>query len=245
LIEDGKISYIFNNQDLQKHKNFFLIRANIETAGNILRIIQKSTNGIKTENGTYEILNKRFAQYLRPDADLRYYQVFSNHSTMVYRLSGGIGMTYLNSVSMPFEKNFYAGGSNDLRAFSSRSLGPGSDTTSYSFERIGDIKINANIEYRYDILRILKGAFFIDAGNIWLRKFDANRIGADFNSSRFLSEVAIGSGIGFRFDFTFFIFRTDIGIPLRNPSYPKNERWFFNKLALRDLQLNLGIGYPF
>lgn len=241
LIANGKLSFIFNNQELSTTDNFFLLRCNLETAGNIIRAAK-----VLSEPGheEYDILNQRFAQYIRPDVDLRFYHVLSKQNTIVYRISGGVGFSYLNSQFLPFEKSFYAGGSNDLRAFKARSLGPGADSTTYNFERIGDLKINGNIEYRYDIFKVLKGAFFLDAGNIWLLKSDTRKA-AVIKSNRFLHEIAIGSGLGFRFDFTFFIFRLDIGVPLRDPSYPLTERWMFNKLEFSDLQYNFGIGYPF
>lgn len=241
LISNGKVSFIFNNQELAGTENFFLLRFNIETAGNTLRAAKVLEHPGRKE---YDILNQRFAQYIRPDADLRFYHVINKQNTIVYRVSGGVGFSYLNSQFLPFEKSFYAGGSNDLRAFKARALGPGSDSTNYNFERIGDIKLNANIEYRYDILKVLKGAFFVDAGNIWLLKSDSRK-NAVLAADRFIHEFAIGSGLGFRFDFTFFIFRLDIGVPLRDPSYPLSERWIFKKVGFSDLQYNFGIGYPF
>ncbi|HNR20696.1 MAG TPA: BamA/TamA family outer membrane protein [Bacteroidia bacterium] len=247
LVTNGKFSFIYNNQELGRQKNFFLFRGNFEIAGNSLRLIKEIQNDTSNLDGfgRYQVLNKPFAQYIRPDADFRFYQVFNQHSSIVYRISGGIGIAYLNSKILPFEKAFFAGGSNDLRAFRARSVGPGAYSAQLNLERIGDIKINTNIEYRFDIFRILEGAFFVDAGNIWLRRKENSQPEAEFNASRFLSQMAIGTGLGFRFDFTFFIFRLDVGVPLKDPSLPEGERWLFKNLQPKDLTYNLGIGYPF
>lgn len=247
LVANGKLTFIYNNQELGKQKNFFLFRSNFEIAGNSLRLIKEIQNDTSTVDGfdRYQILNKPFSQYVRPDADFRFYQVFNQHSSIVYRISGGIGIAYLNSKILPFEKAFFAGGSNDLRAFRARSVGPGAYSAQLNLERIGDIKINTNIEYRFDIFRILEGAFFLDAGNIWLRRKENSQPEAEFDASKFLSQMAIGTGLGFRFDFTFFIFRLDVGVPLKDPSFPEGERWLFKRLQPKDLTYNLGIGYPF
>lgn len=247
LIANGKATVLYNNQELGKQKNFFFIRGNFEIAGNSLRALSKLVNDSSSldDFNRYKVLDKPFSQYIRPDVDLRFYQLLNQHSSIVYRVSGGIGIAYLNSRILPFEKSFYAGGSNDLRAFRARSVGPGSYNATLNFERIGDIKINSNIEYRFDIFRILKGAFFVDAGNIWLRTKENSQPEAEFKTDKFLSQLAVGSGVGFRFDFTFFIFRLDVGVPLKDPALPEGSRWLFKSLQLRDLTYNLGIGYPF
>jgi outer membrane protein assembly factor BamA len=247
LIANGKATILYNNQELGKQKNFFFIRGNFELAGNSLRALSQAVNDSSSLDAfnRYKVFDKPFAQYIRPDLDLRYYQILNQNSSIVYRISGGIGIAYLNSRILPFEKSFYAGGSNDLRAYRARSVGPGAYNASLNFERIGDIKINANIEYRFDIFRILKGAFFADAGNIWLRTKENSQPGAEFKANKFLSQMAIGSGVGFRFDFTFFIFRLDVGVPLKDPAFPEGERWLFKSLQFKDLTYNLGIGYPF
>lgn len=245
LITNGRYSFLYNNQELNKLKNSVLFRLNIEFAGNSLRILRQWQHATKDNQGRYAILNKPFAQYLRPDADIRFYHPFSAHSMLVYRLTGGIGITYGNSVILPFEKSFYAGGSNDLRAFRARSVGPGTYSSANNFELTGDIKLNSNLEYRFDILRVLKGAFFVDAGNIWLRKKDESRLNAEFDITKFYRQLAVGSGVGFRFDFTFFIFRLDIGVPIVDPHYPVARKWVISRFGLTDLNFNFGIGYPF
>lgn len=246
LITNGRYSFVYSNQVLNKLANFTFFRINLEVAGNTLRLFKQLEKNVEPDTlGRYEILNKRFAQYVRPDIDLRFYHSLNAHNSIVYRIAGGIGVTYLNSVILPFEKSFYAGGSNDLRAFRARSVGPGAYASNDNFERIGDIKINGNVEYRFDILKILKGAFFVDAGNIWLRKFDESRPGGEFKINTFYKQLAVGSGLGFRFDFTFFIFRLDLGVPMVDPRYEKSDKWVIKHLNGRDLNFNFGIGYPF
>ncbi len=246
LITNGRYTFIYSNQVLNKLANFAFFRINLELAGNTLRLFKQLEKNVEPDTlGRYQVLNKRFAQYIRPDVDFRYYHTLNAHNSLVYRIAGGIGVTYLNSVILPFEKSFYAGGSNDLRAFRARSIGPGAYASDDNFERIGDIKINGNIEYRFDILRILKGAFFVDAGNIWLRKNDENRPDAQFGISTFYRQLAVGSGLGFRFDFTFFIFRLDIGVPMVDPRFDRKNKWVVKNLNGRDLNFNFGIGYPF
>jgi len=245
LITNGRYSFIFNNQRLNEIKNFVFFRGNVEFAGNTLQLFSSMNKSPKDDQGRYQVLKKNFAQYFRPDVDFRLYQTLNEHNTIVYRIAGGIGIAYGNSKIMPFEKSFYAGGSNDLRAFRARNVGPGNFNSVNNFERTGDIKLNGNVEYRFDILKILKGAFFVDAGNIWLRNKDASRPNAEFEINRFYKQLAVGSGFGFRFDFTFFIFRLDIGVPIVDPQYGNGENVVVDNLKFRSLISNFGIGYPF
>ena len=133
-----------------------------------------------------------------------------------------------------------------MRAWRARQLGPGTYKDDQRFEKNGEIKLNGNVEYRFDIFRKLKGAAFVDAGNIWLVKPDyKNRRGGDFNT-HFLNEIAIGGGIGLRFDFTFFILRLDAAQKLKDPSKLPGERWVVSKNKIKkDTLINFGIGYPF
>ena len=245
LISNGRYTLIYNNQQLNEPGNFKFFRTNIEFAGNTLYWFRQIEGADKDVNSSYTILNKRFAQYFRPDADFRYYQNINAHNSIVYRIAAGIGIAYGNSKIIPFEKSFYAGGSNDLRAFRARNVGPGIFTSVNNFERTGDIKINGNIEYRFDILKILKGAFFLDVGNIWVRKKEISRPGAEFELDRFYKQLAVGSGLGFRFDFTFFIFRLDIGVPIVDPQYKGDDKMVADEVKPRSLIYNFGIGYPF
>ena len=164
---------------------------------------------------------------------------------------------------MPFERSFYSGGANGIRAWQARTLGPGSynDGEEISFGQIGDGQIEANVEYRFKMFKMLKGALFIDAGNTWLQKKDPGRPGGDFQFDRFSKEIAIGSGVGVRADFNFFIIRFDVGLKVRDPKFNENKRWVIQNLFDPEWKrvyrlensnrkydfftFNLGIGYPF
>ena len=168
---------------------------------------------------------------------------------MVYRFYGGIGIPYGNSTVLPFEKAFFAGGANGMRGWRMYTLGPGTyanaSGSSSSFNQIGDMQLEANVEYRFPLYNWIRGALFIDTGNIWLLEDSPDLPGGKFTFPEFFSEIAIDAGIGIRLDFDFFIFRLDPAIPLRVPSYPVNDRWYFNKMQLKDIVWNFGIGYPF
>ena len=148
---------------------------------------------------------------------------------------------------MPFDKSFYVGGANGIRAWKLYEMGPGaySDTSAAKFYKTGDIHLEANVEYRFDIYKYLKGAMFVDAGNIWLRKNNAEYPDAQFKFDQFYKQIAIGGGLGARFDFSFFIIRIDAAIPLRDPRRVPEMRWVYDEMKLTKVNFNLGIGYPF
>jgi outer membrane protein assembly factor BamA len=150
---------------------------------------------------------------------------------------------------MPFEKQYFEGGANGIRGWQVRSLGPGSylPTSATYINQTGDIKIEANLEYRFKLFWILEGATFIDAGNIWAIKNDRDRPGAQFKFNKFYDDVAVGTGFGMRFDLKFVILRTDLGLKLRDPKYSGNSRWIFSRdfTTRNDLAMVIAIGYPF
>jgi outer membrane protein assembly factor BamA len=149
---------------------------------------------------------------------------------------------------LPFEKTFFAGGANGMRGWRMYELGPGSyenlDEGS-SFNQIGDIQLEANVEYRFPLYDWIRGAFYLDAGNIWLLRESPDLPGGKFIFSEFLGQIAIDVGVGLRFDFDFFIFRFDPAIAIKKPTYPEGDRWTVDKLQLKDVVWNFGIGYPF
>jgi outer membrane protein assembly factor BamA len=250
LISETNYSFIFNNQDIRRTRDFMFFRFNIEFAGNTLSAFNNLTNANKVD-GAYQLLGTEFAQFFRNDIDFRYYKRLKDENLLVYRFFAGIGLPYGNSRGLPFEKKYFAGGANSIRAWQVRSLGPGSyfDETDISFpNRNADLKLETNIEYRFDLFWVLKGALFLDAGNIWaINNFD-EREGAVFYPGKFYKDIAIGTGLGTRFDFSFFIFRLDLGMKLRNPAENEGNRWipWDRKLNFRkDFVLNIGIGYPF
>ncbi|MEO8147292.1 MAG: BamA/TamA family outer membrane protein [Bacteroidia bacterium] len=248
LIANGRYSLTFNNQYVGRIENVLFLRFNFEFAGNLFYLWDRVRPNKHVSDSTrnYQRLNVDYAQYVRPDIDFRYYQVFNEHSQLVYRINGGVAHPYGNTNYILFEKSFYAGGSNDNRAYSPYTVGPGGYTHENTIQQFGTIKIAYNIEYRFDIFKILQGAFFFDGGNIWIAKPDSARPLADFNITRFHKELAMGGGIGLRLNFTFFIFRLDAAVPIKDPSRPYGERFVLNEFnQIKDINFNLGIGYPF
>lgn len=244
LIANGRFSYIYNNQIIGREGNFTFFRLNIEFAGNTLALLTNQ-NFSKTVNQRKEIANIPYAQYFRPDFDLRQYKQFNKSSSLATRLVLGLGYAYGNSYVLPFEKAFYAGGPNDIRAWGTRRLGPGSSVDGDFFERFGEFKVTSNVEYRFDIIRFFKGAFFVDAGNIWLLSKSSSIPGGKLDSKEFLSEIAVGAGFGLRADFSFFILRLDGALEVKDPSHEKGDRWVIGQNKIRNVIYNFGIGYPF
>lgn len=251
FIASGRYSMIYNNQYLGRIKNVIYFRFNSELAGNTLYLwdIARQSKLQDSITGNYQRRGVDYAQYLRPDIDLRYYQVFSPNTQLVYRFIGGAAMPYGNSQYILFEKSFYCGGSSDIRAFHPYTLGPGGYKPTTTVQQFGQLKMEFNAEYRFKILKILEGAFFYDAGNVWMFKEDSLRPLADFKINRFYKEIAMGGGIGFRLNFTFFVFRLDAAVPIKDPGLPEGERFVIKSTTYNNffsrINWNLGIGYPF
>ncbi len=204
-----------------------------------------------------QLFGTPISQYVKIQPDLRYYLAFNSKTRLANRLIIGLGVPYGNSIELPYIKQFFIGGNNSLRAFRSRSVGPGTyrdpnaDSLAFFPDQSGDIKLEMNTELRYKINSILEGAFFIDAGNIWLYNKDTLRPGAQF-SKNFMKELAVGTGIGLRINLTILLLRVDLGMPLREPWLPAGQRWVINQIDFgnkewrrKNLVLNLAIGYPF
>ncbi|MFT7085844.1 MAG: hypothetical protein ACJAV5_001566 [Vicingaceae bacterium] len=239
----SKYSFILNTQNSNKLKNHVYFRGNIETAGNLLAAASNSWNNNTNEDGSRNIAGIRYAQYVRADVDLRYYQKF-NWNKIVYRFASGLGLPFGNSIAMPFEKSFYAGGANGLRAWRARELGPGNlpDSLERNVDQIGNISLEGNVEWRIPVTNIVEGAFFVDAGNIWNYQQQGTRDETEFKFDRLWDGTAIGFGVGLRLNFSFFILRFDGATKLKDPSGEKpnllSPQW-------DQTNLNLGIGYPF
>jgi outer membrane protein assembly factor BamA len=200
------------------------------------------------------IFGVKYSQYYRADLDISFYNTIDNKNAIVYRGFVGLGLPYGNTRFLPFERRFFVGGSNSLRAWRPRTIGPGGfgdDKNSISIDKTGEVMLQGNIEYRFNILeRLLYGAWFFDAGNIWNMRKDDNFSQAEFNFNRFYKEIAINSGIGMRWDFSYFVFCIDWGVALRDPTFSAGERWvildFPSPSWIRNNSaINLAIGYPF
>lgn len=244
LILALKYSFIFNNQRQKKNKDYIYFRANFESAGNAISTLANENTLNQNEDGSYNIAGIRYAQYVRTDLDLRYYQNLVYNNKIVYRLSTGLGIPYGNSKAMPFEKSFYAGGANNIRAWRARELGPGAlpDSSESDVDQIGNMQIVGNLELRFPLTDLFEGAAFIDAGNIWNVDQDDSRESTEFQFSSIWRSTAIGIGGGIRLNFSFFILRMDVATPFKDPSeekpYQLKPRW-------KRTNLSFGIGYPF
>lgn len=246
LITTTNYSYVFSNQRVNKKENFSYFRARLESSGNLLRGIMAASQAEKDTNGSYRVFNIPFSQYLKYEIDYRKYWRMNEHSQLVFRVNQGLAYPLLNLGVLPFESSFFGGGANGIRAWTSRSLGPGSLPDSLNlFDQFGDMKLEFNLEYRFDIYRWFKGALFADAGNVWLIKDDIDRPGGVFRLNRFYKELALGAGLGIRLDFSFFIIRFDMAFPIHDPGRPVNDRWAVKYFTAKDINFNLGIGYPF
>ncbi|MBC8112234.1 MAG: BamA/TamA family outer membrane protein, partial [Verrucomicrobia bacterium] len=245
-------------QKERKQDNFYF-NGNIDVSGNLASLVQKIVGKNENTDDPNELFGSPYSQYTRLDVNLRYYHDFNKNSQLATRLIAGTGFAYGNSTVMPYIKQFSSGGSNSLRAFRARSVGPGTynalaDTAVSSFfiDQTGDVKLESTVEYRFGIIGYLKGAVFADAGNIWLLRDDANRPGADFKWDSFLKEIGVGTGAGLRLDASFFVLRLDFAFPLRKPFLPEGDRWVIKNIDFGDktwrknnLILNVAIGYPF
>ncbi len=266
LIAASRVGYTLNTQKIKVQRQYIYYKSTIiEAAGNLLYFFYSRSTAQRDEMGSYEISGIRFAQYVKTDHDFRYYLNTNERNSFVLRAYGGIGVPLKNLNVLPFEKSFFSGGANGIRAWQARTLGPGSyrDSTAVrTFNNIGDIKLEFNFEYRFKLTQMLQAALFIDAGNIWLLTPDAVRTGAEFKLDRFASEIAVGAGVGLRVDFDFFLVRLDMGVPLKDPQKIQGERWLWQPKTeyLQHLNrisdsnpgnyharpvLNLGIGFPF
>lgn len=239
-------TYIYNNQNIRFLKDFFYFKGNIQTSGNLISLLN-NTSLIKTVDNYHELFGIRYAQYVRFNLDFRYYKYITKGNQLVTRFMLGFGIPYGNSNEMPFEKSFYGGGANGMRGWQFKELGPGtfSNPENMNIERIGDIQLELNIEYRFPIYSIIKGAIFADIGNIWTLRESETFVGGEFKFDSFYKQLAVDAGFGLRFDISFILFRLDVAAPMVDPSYPAGERWRIGDLQFKNFILNFGIGYPF
>ena len=246
LILGTNYSFIFNNQNVKKTNDFVYFKFDIETSGNLLSLL--NTTPVITETNKYdEIIGIRYAQYVKFQLDFRFYHYFRNDNVLAMRFMYGHGLAYGNSIDLPFEKSFYAGGTNGMRGWQFRNLGPGEFNNEYGYdlEHIGDLQLESNFEYRFPIYSVLKGAIFTDLGNIWTLSNNESFPGGQFKFDKFYKQIAVDAGFGIRFDFSFFLIRFDLAAPICDPSYEEPYRWRISKLQWKNLVWNFGIGYPF
>ena len=253
IIFGPSYTFTYTNQRTKTDRKYMFFRTSLETAGNILMAGFSLANIGKRTTLPYEILKKEFSEYVRGEFDLRGYVKLDNHSMFAGRSFFGIAVPYGNSTAVPFTKQFSVGGPTSLRGFQIREVGPGSYVSpDYSrnanigfFNQTGDMKMEANLELRYDIFKWFKGALFTDMGNVWLIKKDPATPLGEFAFNRFWKEFAIDVGAGVRLDFNYFVVRLDYGIPIRNPSITGNDKWYIHETNLGPGVFQLAVGYPF
>jgi outer membrane protein assembly factor BamA len=247
FILGSKYTYVLNTQKISRLMDFEYLRINFESAGNILNLASGVLNLEKDENQSYNIFNIPFSQFVKADADYRYYRVFDERQTLVFRMMAGVGAPYGNVSVLPFIKSYYGGGANGVRAWKIYTLGPGSyrGTEEVRFDRYGDIKFEMNLEYRFKFYSLWHGAFFMDTGNVWFMRKNDQFPGGEFQFTKLGNDIAMGGGMGLRLDFSFFIFRLDAAVPLKDPSRSFTDQWISSWPRLKDYNFNLGIGYPF
>jgi outer membrane protein insertion porin family len=248
-------SFIFDNRPQNKINSIY-INPSFELAGNILSLFYNSIKGkVKQTGDQHKLFGVPYSQFIKFRTEFRNYYKIGKNTMLVTRGVIGVGIPYGNSEVIPYIRQFFAGGTNDLRAFVSRTVGPGSfipTVNNLGVDQTGDIKLAANVEYRFSFTRLLKGAFFVDAGNVWLKNEDPERPGASFQWNRFYKEIALGTGFGLRFDADFVVVRFDFAWPVFSPNLPEGEKWVitdFNPINANwrreNLLFNFAIGYPF
>ena len=255
FIIGSEYSLTYNSQLREKRTNDWYFNLNADASGNLARGLLSLVGAGQDEEGSYKILGQAFSQYVRSDLDVRWYHQINRKQRLATRFIAGVGVPIGNSQTLPYVKRFNIGGSNSIRAFQPRSLGPGAylppDSLQgrFNLHQSGDIKLELNLEYRFDISRFLKGAFFVDAGNVWRLEEDTLAPGGQFLLDRFYEQIAMGAGTGLRIDVNFFVLRFDFAFPLvvpweegfsLQPIKPFNKDW-----RRENLIFNLGIGYPF
>jgi hypothetical protein len=274
-----KYTFSLNAEKLLTNSSFIYFRGDLDLAGNLMqglsRLLKTRTDSI---TGGRTILGVVFNQYVRPEFDLRWYKSLGGEKQFVARINTGIAYAYGNSTVAPFEKQFYGGGSSGVRAWQARTLGPGNYNRGealpeeeqrrllYGLDQTGELHIETNFEYRYKLLNKffgakLKGAVFLDAGNVWNVSNGSSKSRFDFK--KLGSQIAIGTGTGFRYDVQYFVFRFDIGLKLKDPQFTGSDQWVISKFLgggkafrsaydaanmpdrYRFVQYNFGIGMPF
>lgn len=243
LIMKFGFRYNYNN-------GLYAIKANVETAGNLLGALSNVANFKKNDQGQYKVFNIAFAQYVKGDIDFTKYFKFDNTNTLVFHAGLGIAYPYGNSSILPFEKRYFSGGANSVRGWSVRSLGPGryvGKNGNIDFiNQTGDIKLDLNIEYRTYLFWKLDGALFVDAGNIWTFRDYKDQPGGQFDFTEFYEQLAVSYGLGFRLNFDFFILRFDMGMKAIDPAYVGSAHYPITRPRFsRDFAFHFAVGMPF
>lgn len=240
-------TYTFDKTYGRRQKNRFIFQSTVTDAGNILAGVYE----IFGSHGTKRLFGSPFSQFVKGTVEAKWYHKIGRNNVLASRLMVGAGYAYGNSKVMPYSEQFYIGGANSIRAFTVRSLGPGSyrpseDQVNGYWDQTGDFKLEANVEFRFKMLGNLGGAVFLDAGNIWLLKNDPQRPGGALRAKNFWKEIALGTGVGLRYDISVLVLRLDMGIGIHTPYSNPDKKGYYNIQNFKDgLGIHLAIGYPF
>ncbi|MBE9602413.1 BamA/TamA family outer membrane protein [Pedobacter sp. MC2016-24] len=247
--------FTYTNQFEDYRRNNFYFNGTLETGGNLWGLFAG-----KNSAGEKSIAGVALNQFVRLEADFRDYFKITKNLTWASRIDLGYGYAYGNQSTLPYVRQFFAGGTNDIRAWAARIIGPGSyyvkndpkSINSNFLDQSGDIKALVSTELRQKLVSRLYGALFVDAGNVWLRKEDPDRPGSGFKLKNAISEFAVGTGAGLRVDASIFVIRLDVAFPIRKPYNEEGKRWVFDQIDFgssgwrkENLVYNIGIGYPF
>lgn len=243
LIISSAFNYTLDKREGAFDNDYSIFRVRGEIAGNTVSALSGLLNLKKNSDGKRQLFNVAYSQYFKTELDYIKHWDLNKGNIIALRNYFGIAIPYGNSGSIPFIKSFFAGGANDNRAWSAYNLGPGSSGSLNEFNE-ANLKIAANLEYRFNFFGQLNGALFTDIGNIWNVLDDEDDQSRTFTGIKSLSDIAIGSGIGLRYDFKYLVFRFDIGFKTYDPVYEKGNRWF-NDYNFSNAVYNIGINYPF
>lgn len=242
-------TFTYDNTFKKRRRNRIWWENSITSAGNITSMIY-ATFGQGFKERDKKLLGTPFAQFLKYTSEFRYLYKITGRQHLASRVMAGVIYSYGNKTIAPYSEQFYVGGANSIRAFTIRSIGPGrfhpAEYSKYSYiDQTGDIKFEANLEYRFPIIADLYGATFLDAGNVWLMRKDEARPGAEFTMKHFFKSIALGTGVGIRYDLSFLVLRLDMGIALHVP-YETEKKGYYNIPKFKDgLGFHFAIGYPF
>lgn len=252
LVMLSRYGFVINNQSDPRRKNYTYLRWDmLELAGNLLNQTYKLLQIAPSDSGYRTFLGVQYFQYVKTFADVRHNYYLDENNRLVGRFAIGIALPYGNSPNyIPFDKRFFIGGANSIRAFLPRSIGPGGYDAPGNLDRSGDLRLEANLELRFNLLNhFLEGALFTDAGNIWRVKDDGRPEGY-FEFNTFYKQIALGSGLGIRLNLDFLILRVDAALPILDPRLPEGSRNLLPtykdpSLIFKKLVFNFGVGYPF
>lgn len=243
LIIASNVTFTNTSRTNIADNNFYTLKAKVESAGGLMDVIMKGASTKEGPTGKKTILDVEFSQYVKTEVDFVKYWDLGHKKVIAMRLFGGLAIPYGNSNSIPFTRSYFSGGSNDNRGWQSYRLGPGQSGGINDFNE-ANMKLFFSTEYRFNVAGKWFGAFFIDASNVWNVFDEVEQKEYTFNGISSIKDFAVASGFGIRYDFSFFVFRLDLGFKTYNPSIESDRKWF-KEFSLKESVLNVGINYPF